>query len=121
MQSGSKIVDVDKTLFRSVLQNLLGNAWKYSSKHPKATIEFGKTTINGKETYFVKDDGAGFDMSHANKLFKEFQRMHNKHEFEGTGVGLSTVARIIHKHGGKIWAEAEVEKGATFYFTLSRD
>lgn len=113
------IANVDRVLFRSVLQNLLGNAWKYSSKHELATIEFGKTCVDGIDTYFVKDDGAGFDMNCAVKLFKDFQRMHTDKEFEGTGVGLSIVAKIIHKHGGKIWAEAEVEKGATFYFTIS--
>jgi PAS domain S-box-containing protein len=111
------VVCGDKRLLQSMLWNLLGNAWKYTSKHTSANIEFGKIT-NGKTIYYVKDDGAGFNMQYADKLFGAFQRLHKSSEFAGTGVGLATVARIIHRHGGQIWAEGEVEKGATFYFTL---
>jgi PAS domain S-box-containing protein len=112
------IAKADGRLLRIVLENLLGNAWKFTSKHPKSRIEFGKRQQGDKTVYFVKDDGAGFDMNYAGKLFGAFQRLHDSNEFTGTGIGLATVQRIIHRHGGKIWAEGEVEKGATFYFTL---
>lgn len=108
----------DKRLLQAVMENLINNAWKYTSKHPEAHIEFGKFQSNSTSIYYVKDDGAGFDMQYADKLFGAFQRLHGTAEFPGTGVGLATAARIIHRHGGEIWAEAEVEKGATFYFTL---
>lgn len=108
----------DLQLIRAVLENLLNNAWKYTSKHPKAKIELGSLNQNGKPVFYVKDDGAGFDMRYADKLFGAFQRLHRMDEFEGNGVGLATVKRVIHRHGGKVWAEAEPEKGATFYFTL---
>lgn len=112
------IVRGDRRLLRAALQNLLNNAWKFTSKHATAHIEFGHIQSNGTSIFYVKDDGAGFDMAYANKLFGAFQRLHGSSEFPGTGVGLATVARIIHRHEGEIWAEAEVEKGATFYFTL---
>lgn len=108
----------DPRLLRVVLENLFSNAWKFTSRHPRARIEFGAAQHNGKPTYFVRDDGAGFDMAYKAKLFGAFQRLHKATEFDGTGVGLATVQRIIRRHGGEIWAEAEVEKGATFYFTL---
>ncbi len=108
----------DARLLRVVMDNLLRNAWKYTSKHPSARIEFGQMSSNGSRAYYVKDDGAGFDPAYAGKLFGAFQRLHGASEFPGTGVGLATVQRIIHRHGGRIWAEAEVEKGATFYFTF---
>lgn len=108
----------DRVLLKAVLHNLLSNAWKFTSKHPTAVIEFGKLKSHDSSIYFVKDDGAGFDMAYAGKLFGAFQRLHSAQEFPGTGVGLATVARIIHRHDGEVWAEAEVEKGATFYFTL---
>ena len=114
----SVMVQGDKHLLQAVMQNLLENTWKYTSKHSKARIEFGVTEQEGRPTYFVKDDGAGFDMKYADKLFGAFQRLHGAAEFPGTGVGLATVARIIHCHGGDIWVYAEVEKGASFYFTL---
>ena len=108
----------DPRLLRVALENLFSNAWKFTSKHPRARIEFGVAQRDGKPTYFVRDDGAGFDMAYQGKLFGAFQRLHKATEFYGTGVGLATVQRIIRRHGGEIWAEAEVEKGATFYFTL---
>jgi signal transduction histidine kinase len=109
----------DVHLLRVVLENLLGNAWKFTSEHPRARIEFGVTQIEGKPAYFVRDDGAGFDMAYADKLFGAFQRLHPMTEFEGTGIGLATVQRIIHRHGGRVWAQGTVEQGATFYFTLA--
>lgn len=108
----------DGRLLRVVLENLLGNAWKYTSKRPSARIQFAKKQLNGVEAYFVADDGAGFDPAYAGRLFGAFQRLHGVQEFPGTGVGLATVQRIIHRHGGRIWAEGAVGKGATFYFTL---
>jgi signal transduction histidine kinase len=108
----------DERLLRIALENLFDNAWKYTSKHATARIEFGARTSAGKRVFFLKDDGAGFDMDHAKKLFGAFQRIHTNEEFPGTGVGLATVQRIIRRHGGEIWAESEVEKGATFYCTI---
>jgi len=108
----------DKLLLRIVLANMLGNAWKYTSKNPQAQIEFGCKSENGETIYFIRDNGAGFDMDFSGKLFGAFQRMHRDDEFPGTGVGLATVSRIINKHGGRIWAESAPGKGATFYFTL---
>jgi len=112
------IVHGDAGLLRAVLENLVGNAWKFTAHHPRANIEFGVTRQNGKSAYFVRDDGAGFDMAYAEKLFMAFQRLHSVTEFEGTGIGLATVQRIIHRHGGRVWAEGAVEHGATFYFTV---
>ncbi len=108
----------DRTLLRNALGNLLGNAWKFTSEHNSAHVEFGAEMIDGKQAYFVRDDGAGFDMAYANKLFGAFQRLHGQSEFPGIGIGLATTARIVHRHGGRIWAEGEPEKGATFWFTL---
>ncbi|HEX9454824.1 MAG TPA: ATP-binding protein, partial [Candidatus Binatia bacterium] len=112
------VANGDARLLRIVLENLFRNAWKFTGKHPTAKIEFAVTQNNGKSAYYVRDDGAGFDMAYANKLFGAFQRLHAMSEFNGTGIGLATVQRIIRRHGGQVWAEGEVEKGATFYFTL---
>lgn len=106
-------VNADPRLMRAVLENLMSNAWKFTRKHETATIEFGAR--NG--SLYVRDDGAGFDPGAAAKMFRAFQRLHSRDDFEGTGIGLATVERILQRHGGKIWAEGEVEKGATFYFT----
>jgi light-regulated signal transduction histidine kinase (bacteriophytochrome) len=108
----------DKNMLRVVLSNLLGNAWKYTSNNDGAKIEFGFELRDGEKVYYVRDNGVGFDMSHSDKLFGAFQRLHRRDEFEGTGIGLATVQRVIHRHGGEIWAEAEVGQGAVFYFTL---
>jgi len=112
------LVTGDLHLLRLAMENLLGNAWKFTGKHPSAAIEFGITEAEGKPTYFVRDDGVGFDMAYADKLFGAFQRLHSTSEFPGTGIGLATVKRIIDRHGGRVWAEAAVDKGATFYFAL---
>ncbi|MBT0653423.1 sensor histidine kinase [Geomobilimonas luticola] len=109
----------DGNLLHIVLTNLLGNAWKYTRNRETAVIEFGMTEIEGKQAYFVRDNGAGFDMNQADKLFGAFQRLHSAKEYEGYGIGLATVKRIVQRHGGSVWAAGEVEKGATFYFTLA--
>jgi signal transduction histidine kinase len=110
--------DADSGLMKIAMQNLIGNAWKYTSAHDRARIEFGRTDQNGHSAYFVKDDGAGFDPRYVERLFGAFQRLHAATQFPGTGIGLATVQRIIHRHGGQVWAEGGVERGATFYFTL---
>jgi len=108
----------DPQLLRAAMENLLRNSWKYTSGHPTARIEFGRSAEKEKHSLFVRDDGAGFDPRYADRLFGAFQRLHTAKEFPGTGVGLATVQRIIHRHGGEIWAEGAVEMGATFFFTL---
>jgi light-regulated signal transduction histidine kinase (bacteriophytochrome) len=109
----------DARLLRVVLNNLLGNAWKFTGKRQNACLEFGAASARGRTVYFIRDNGAGFDMTYSSQLFAPFQRLHQATEFEGTGIGLATVQRIIHLHGGSIWAEGIVGKGATFYFTLA--
>jgi two-component system, sensor histidine kinase and response regulator len=114
------IVTGDGQLLRIALENLLENAWKFTGKEPDGKIEFGVTNASGEPTYFVRDNGAGFDMSYADRLFGPFQRLHPHGEFPGSGIGLATVQRIIHRHGGRVWAEGLVGQGATFQFTLGR-
>ncbi len=109
---------VDARLLRIVMENLLQNAWKFSSKKPETLIQVGVAKTDHGKTFFVRDNGAGFDMSYENKLFMAFQRLHSRAEFEGTGIGLATVHRIVRRHGGRIWAEGQKNNGATFWFTL---
>jgi signal transduction histidine kinase len=111
-------VEADRGLIRVALDNLLRNAWKYTSRHETALIELGTTQVDGIVRYFVRDDGAGFDPSLNDQLFQPFHRLHSRSEFPGTGIGLATVQRIVARHGGQVWAEGEIERGATFWFTL---
>jgi PAS domain S-box-containing protein len=108
----------DARLLRIMMDNLLNNAWKFTGKHPRAKIEVGVIRMDGASAYYVRDDGVGFDMAYADKLFTPFQRLANAQDFPGTGIGLATVRRIVQRHGGRVWAEGQVGKGATFYFTL---
>jgi signal transduction histidine kinase len=114
------IVQGDPGMLRMVMDNLLGNAWKFTGKSESARIEFGVQHQNGECTYYVKDNGAGFDMAYANKLFAPFHRLHKESDFAGTGIGLVIAQRVVSRHGGSIWAESELGKGATFYFTLAK-
>ncbi|MFV2059606.1 MAG: ATP-binding protein [Gammaproteobacteria bacterium] len=108
----------DPVLLKALMDNLLSNAWKYSSKKENTQIEFGQAVIDDLNTFFIKDNGAGFDMQYAEKLFSAFTRLHDKSEFPGTGIGLATVLRIIHRHEGRIWADSKPDEGATFFFIL---
>jgi len=112
------VVQADPQLITVMLENLLGNAWKFTSKQPAATIEVGKESRGEETVFYIKDNGAGFSMEHATKLFAPFQRLHAPEEFEGTGIGLATVNRVVVRHGGRVWAEARPGQGATFLFTL---
>jgi two-component system, sensor histidine kinase and response regulator len=116
----SVVVTGDGQLLKIALENLLQNAWKFTGKQAEPRIEFGVTQTSGEPTYFIRDNGAGFEMTYAARLFGPFQRLHSQQEFPGSGIGLATVQRIIHRHGGKVWAEGLVGQGATFYFTLGR-
>ncbi len=111
----------DGSLLRVALENLLGNAWKFTGRKAEATIAFGRSEHEGEPVFSVRDDGVGFDMAHAGKLFGAFQRLHSEREFPGTGIGLATVQRIVHRHGGKVWGEGAPGKGAVFYFTLPQE
>ena len=108
----------DARLLRRVVENLIGNAWKFTGRQQAALIEFGGVELNGMPAFFVRDDGPGFDMAEADRLFAPFHRLHSRDEFAGHGIGLSTVRRIIQRHGGRTWAEATPGKGATFFFSL---
>ena len=116
--NGDMSAYADTNLMHIVLDNLLGNAWKYTSLHSNAAIEFASFIENGEKVYYIRDDGAGFDMAYVEKLFKPFQRLHTVDEFAGNGIGLAMVYRIIKRHLGRVWAQGEIEKGSTFFFTL---
>jgi light-regulated signal transduction histidine kinase (bacteriophytochrome) len=113
------VVAADRNLMQIALQNLLGNAWKYSKNQELTKIEFAFYNENGRTIYYIKDNGVGFDMKYADKIFGAFQRLHSVAEFEGTGIGLATVQRIIRRHHGNIWAKSQPGQGTTFYFTLN--
>jgi light-regulated signal transduction histidine kinase (bacteriophytochrome) len=110
----------DPRLLRVILENLLGNAWKFTSRREAAEVELGLSQTGDEPAYFVRDNGAGFDMAYSQRLFGAFQRLHNPADFPGTGMGLATVKRIVNRHGGRVWAEGQVDTGATFYFTLGK-
>jgi len=113
-------IQADEKLMRIMLDNLLGNAWKFTSRHPHPRVEVGAIGDLCERTFFIRDNGAGFDAAYVGRLFAPFQRLHSTSEFKGTGIGLATVQRILERHGGRIWAEGAVGQGATFYFTLPR-
>jgi signal transduction histidine kinase len=120
VQSGL-VADGDPKLLRIAIANLLGNAWKFTAREPRPRIEFGALPgENGERVFYVRDNGTGFDMRHAERLFGPFQRLHTEAEFPGTGVGLATVQRVVRRHGGRIWAQSAVSHGAAFYFTVCK-
>jgi signal transduction histidine kinase len=108
----------DENLLHAALENLIGNAWKYTAKTPRAVVEFGVSSNGEGPVYFVRDNGVGFDMTYADKIFEPFQRLNNAAGFEGTGIGLASVANIVRRHGGGIWAESKTGAGTTMHFTL---
>jgi light-regulated signal transduction histidine kinase (bacteriophytochrome) len=111
-------VRADPGLVRVIMDNLLGNAWKFTSKTTDARIEVGRTERDGAAAFYVKDNGAGFDVEHAERLFSPFQRFHKRSDFDGTGIGLATVSRIVTRHDGRVWVDSARGKGATFFFQL---
>ena len=113
--------NVDRNLVHALVDNLVGNAWKFTGKTAAAKIEFGVAERDGVRAFFVRDNGSGFDMAFADKLFAPFQRLHRANEFPGTGIGLANAQRIVHRHGGHIWVESSVDRGSIFYFTLPND
>ena len=110
--------EADESLLWVLLENIFENAWKYTANNPQARVEFASMQDGEEAIYYVKDNGVGFDMSYYNKLFGTFERLHHEAQYEGTGIGLATVKKIVQRHGGKVWADGEVNIGATFYFTL---
>ena len=120
IQSNIKI-HADKGLMQILIENLMDNAWKYTSQNSNTFIEFGQIKLEGKDVLFVKDNGVGFDTKYANRLFDPFQRLHSNKEFSGSGIGLATVQTIVHRHRGRIWADSQLNKGSTFYFTLPKN
>jgi light-regulated signal transduction histidine kinase (bacteriophytochrome) len=112
------VAEADPGLLRLILRELLGNAWKFTRRVERAHVEVGALDAGGERAFFVRDDGVGFDMKYAQHLFGVFQRMHAAEDYEGDGVGLATVQRLVRRHGGRVWAEAEVDQGASFFFTL---
>jgi signal transduction histidine kinase len=119
--AGGLVAEADPRLVKVMLENLIANAWKFSSKNPAAKIDVGEADTEDGRAFFVRDNGAGFDMQHASKLFNPFQRLHAQSEFEGTGIGLATVQRVVSRHGGRVWTQAAPNQGATFFFTLEED
>jgi light-regulated signal transduction histidine kinase (bacteriophytochrome) len=116
--AGELLAEADSGLMRVAFENLLGNAWKFTAKLAKALITVGAEEQPEGLVFFIRDNGAGFDMSYAENLFRPFHRLHTESDFPGTGIGLATVHRIIDRHGGRVWAEGAVDRGATFYFTI---